>query len=248
MPTTIDCNCMVGPATVPASGSEFSVDLLKKGLDLAGLDRAMVYHSWAKEHDPKIGNQKLMKLVAEEPRLMPVWVLLPHDTGEMEAAEDLVQSMIRNGVHMARLFPKDHNFSLSEWGCGDLLSALEQRRIPLMVDLSQSDYDSMAAVLSAHPDLPLILSDVAYRSDRFIYPLLAAHPNLRIETSRYQTHRGIESICDRFGSSRLVFGSRSPDLPPGPMAMTIRYASIGRDDRERILGGNIQSLMEGIRR
>lgn len=216
-------------------------------MDLAGIDKTVVYHSWAREHDPRTGNRKLMELIREDHRLLPAWVILPHNTGEMEPPEELVQRMIDNGVTMARMFPKDHSFSLSEWGSGPLLAALEEHRMPVMIDLGQTSYDQIFDICAAHPDLPLILSDVAYRSNRYIYPLLEIHRNLRIETSRYQPHRGIEAVCARFGSSRLIFGSQSPELACGPMAMTIRYASITQDDKERILGGNLEDLMKEVR-
>jgi predicted TIM-barrel fold metal-dependent hydrolase len=164
----------------------------------------------------------------------------------MGAIEDVLGEMIEEKITMARVFPKEHNFSFTEWGCGSTLSAIERAGIPLMIDLDQTSYDQVSAVCSSHPDLKLILSDVAYRADRFIYPLLALHPNLYIETARYQTHRGIEAICKRFGPSRLVFGSRVPDLACGPMAMTIRYAGIDVEERDQILGGNLARLMEGI--
>jgi predicted TIM-barrel fold metal-dependent hydrolase len=239
---------MIGPTTKNALRSEYTIDDLKSELDLAEIDRAMVYHSVAKEYDPQTGNNRLMDLISGEDRLSPVWVLLPEATGEMGSIEDILGKMIEEKVAMARVFPKDHNFSFAEWGCGTTLGALERAGIPLMIDLGQTSYDQVSAVCSSHPELKLILSDVAYRSDRFIYPLLELHPNLFIETARYQTHRGIEAICKRFGSSRLVFGSRVPDLACGPMAMTIRYARIGNEDRDRILGGNLARLMEGIGR
>lgn len=247
MAQVIDCNCMVGPSTIPILGKEFSVEILEKEMDLARVDRAVVHHALAREHDPTVGNVATMELIRSHPRFLAAWVLLPHHTREMEPPKDLVERMVENRVVLARIFPSDHSFSLSEWSCGPLLSALEDRRMPLMVDLTQASYDQIVAACTAHPGLPLILSDVGYRTDRSIYPLLAAHANLRIETSRYQTHRGIESICRNFGASRLVFGSRSPELVCGPMAMTIRYAQISKAEKDKILGGNFQALMRGIR-
>lgn len=119
--------------------------------------------------------------------------------------------------------------------------------MPLMIDLEQTTFDQISSICTDHPDLPLILSDVAYRSDRYIYPLLESHSNLYIETARYQTHRGIESICDSFGPRRLIFSSRTPELTCGPMAMMVRYAKIAPKDKEMILGGNLAELIRRLR-
>jgi len=232
----------------PVLGKEFSVEILEREMDLADVDRAVVYHALAREHDPAVGNSATTKLVGSHFRLLAAWVLLPPHTREMEPPKELVERMAAGHVALARIFPTDHNFSLSEWSCGPLLSALESTRMPLMVDLTQTSCEQVATACTAHPDLPLILSDVGYRLGRSIYALLSAHPNLRIETSRYQAHRGIESICREFGASRLLFGSHSPELVCGPMAMTIRYARISKAEKDKILGGNFQALMRGIRR
>jgi len=244
----IDSNVMIGPSTIPPGGEAFTPDALKKQMDTAAIDRAVVYHSWSREHSPTLGNQRLMELIHQEPMLLPSWVMLPDDTGEMEPPEDLVSDMVHKGVFLARVFPKDHNFSLSRWSSSHLFSALQEHRMPTMIDLSQTNYDEIAAICQAFPDLPLILSDVAYRTDRYIYPLLRSFPHLYIETSRYQTHRGVEALCKRFGPERLIFGSHSPQFPPGPAAMTVRYALIDQESKNKILGGNLEGLMEGILR
>ena len=246
MPKTIDSNCMIGPTALNARGSEYTVEDLKSELDIADIDGAMVFHSLSKEHDPAMGNELILDLLSGEDRLEPVWVLLPESTGEFGPVDDVISSMMEGKVSMARVFPKDHNFSFSEWGCGNLISALERSGMPLMIDLNQTSFDQISAVCSTHPDLKLILSDVAYRADRFIYPLLSSHPNLYIETARDQTHRCSEAICSKFGPTRLIFGSRTPELACGPMAATVRFARIGRDEKDQILGGNIGRLMEGI--
>jgi hypothetical protein len=248
LPQVIDSNCRIGPSTIPPSRAIETTDQVKEELDLARVDKAVVYHAWARQHDPPTGNRELLEAIRGDPRFLPAWVLLPHHTEEAGIPEQLLQEMTEIDAALARIFPKDHNFSLSEWCCGPLLSALEERRMPTMVDLGQISYEEIHAVCSAHPGLPLLLSEVAYRADRLVYPLLKAHPNLRLETSRYQTHRGIESICRRFGSERLVFGSQTPDLACGPMAMTVRYARISEDEKAGIMGGNLQEMIGGIRR
>ncbi len=247
MAQLIDSNCMVGPTVNPVLGREFSAEILEKEMDLAEVQKAVVHHALAKEHHPAVGNAAAVEIARTHPRLLPAWVLLPHQTKEMEAPERVVERMVESGVVLAKMFPADHNFSLSEWSCGPVLSALEERRMPLMIDLTQTTCDQVAAICTAHPGLPVILADVGYRTGRFIYALLGACPNLRIETSRYQAHRGIESLCREFGAERLIFGSRSPDLACGPTAMAIRYARISKAEKDKILGGNFEALMRGIR-
>ncbi len=216
-------------------------------MDKAEINATVVYHAWAKEHDPRIGNKKLMEEISGRPRLLPTWVLLPPATRELKPPEEILQEMVAKKVVMGRLFPKDHRFPLVEWCCGELLSTMEAHRMPILVDLDQTDPEHINAVCQSHPELPIVLSNVNYRVNRFLFPLLSRNRNLHLETSFYQNHRGIETLCKRFGSSRLLFGSRSPEFAPGPMAMAIRYAQISGEEKSKILGGNLNRLIEGIR-
>jgi hypothetical protein len=79
----------------------------------------------------------LLNEIKDIKKLHPVWVVLPHHTGEMPPPEKLLSDMKRNDVKAVRVYPKlnYHSFSISEWCSGDLLSALEEKRIPLILDL-----------------------------------------------------------------------------------------------------------------
>jgi len=237
-----DCNARIGRPTVYREGQITTTDELLAEMDYAGIRRALVYHTLAAEWSPNDGNDMLRQELAGQNRLYPCFVALPPATGEMPDPDGFAR-MVREAHGAVRLFPQDHTFSLLDWCAGPLLEALAAHSVPVLVHIGQTSWGELSAVLSAHPDLPLILLGTYYRVDRCLYPLWERHDNLFVESTTYQTFRGIESVCARFGASRLVFGTNVPELETGGAMTPILYADIPQEDRAAIASGNLMRLL-----
>ena len=207
---------------------------------------ALIYHALSKEHHPAVGNRLLMDRIASCDRLHAVWVVMPSHTGEFPDEEQLVDEMAAQGVRAVRVFPHPdrHNFSLRPWAADRLLEALQRERIPLFVDEEEIGFDTVDELCREYPELPLVLTSVGYRSDRFLYPLWQKFPNLHIELSSYCGHGGIETLVERFGARRFLFGTRLPYFTPGSAIGMLGYAAISEADRRLIAGGNLRNLLQ----
>jgi len=244
-----DCNASFGFRKVMEPGSFYLREELAKKMRYYGIGRALVYHAMAREYDAASGNRKLMDEIKGIPEFVPLWVIMPHHTGEFPDPEKLKQLMKENEVRAATIFPavSEHNYSMEEWCCGELLSMLETCRVPLFISLDQTDWNEINRLCSAYPELRLVITNVNYRIDRLLYPLLERHPNLYVETSGYKNHRGIEEICSRFGAGRLLFGSGMPVYSGGAAVASILYSEIGEEEKKKIAGRNLEMLLEGVR-
>jgi len=243
-----DANCMLGRVISPAEGFPETVEELLEVMDRFEIAEALVYASHSKEYHPAYGNQLLLEELAGVDRLHAMWVLMPSHTGEFPDEEQLVQQMLSRGVKAARVFPgaEHHNFSMRRWCSGKLLGALASKRIPLFVDLEQIDSDALYELCEAYPAMPLVVTNVGYRSDRLLYPLCAKFDNLYIELSFYFGHRAVETVAQRFGAERLLFGTGLPyRTPPSAIGM-LSYAKIAEADRRRVAGDNLRRLLEGV--
>ena len=69
------------------------------------IEKALVLHSIAREHDPAVGNARLLEEIKGHDQLIPVWAVMPHHTGEMDAPDVLTEKMLSSGVKAAALFP-----------------------------------------------------------------------------------------------------------------------------------------------
>ena len=238
-----DCNCMVGRWGQPLPGQFHSAEDLERELERCGIARALAFHALAKELDPAMGNAALARDLSGRERLAPCWVVIPHHTGEMPPPEELCDRIAAQGVRAVRLFPQAHSYPLREWCCGELLAALERRRIPVLLDHDQTSWDEVAELCEAHPDLRLVLLRVNYRAHRSLYPLFARCPNLHVEIGLFVAHNSIEDCARRFGAERMLFGSALPHFTPGGPIANIMYSQISDQEKALIAGGNLRRLL-----
>jgi hypothetical protein len=249
-----DCNVWIGRGVGggPAGGRAPTAQSLLAEMDRLGVQEAAVYHIVARQHAPSTGNARLLTEIAGQPRLHPVSVVLPAHTGEAPPSDELVADLASNHIRLVRMFPAfeagSHRFALREWVVGDLLGALEDAAIPLLLDFglfrrSEPPWDDIVEVCSNHPALAVILVDVQGRNNRTLYPLLERFAGLVVQTAGFNVHRGIEDFVARFGANRLVFGSGFPTASMGAARFHLERADISEGDKAMIGSGNLHTLM-----
>ena len=177
-----DANVCYGPQKVGMPDVDYSLSALLHRMEEYRIEKALVLHSVAREHDAAFGNARLMNEIKGFGQLIPVWAVMPHHTGEMDAPDVLTEKMVSSGVKAAALFPSAgaHNFSLKRWSAGPLLDALAERRIPVLLGSEQvGGMEGLCEFALAYPKLTVIALNVNYRADRilFLFPQPASeHP------------------------------------------------------------------------
>ena len=241
-----DCHAGIGRWTVPPPAGPLEAPDLVAEMAHARIARALVHHGLARDYDAAAGNEALLREVTGLPDLIPCATLLPHHTGEFAHPRDLLPSLIGAGVRAVRLYPKSHRFSLEAWCAGSLLAGLEAHHLPLSIDFEETSWSEIHALCTDYPALPVVVTRVNYRQERYLYALWERHATLHVESSLLQQHRGIEQIVDRFGPERLLFGTGLPYYAAGaPILMVVR-ADIGDAARQAIASGNLRRLLEAV--
>ncbi|MBN2852140.1 MAG: amidohydrolase family protein [Clostridia bacterium] len=239
----IDCNCHFGKTVNYDPGAFYEKhDLLLK-MELFNIEKALVYHSQARDYSPLEGNKLLLEEINENSNLLPVFVVIPNHTGEfMDITE------IDKRVKAVRLFPSMNrqNFSLMDYSSKEIYDFCATSNLPVMIDIDETSWDMVDMILSNHYNLKLIISNTGYRADRYIYPLMKKHQNLYIETSRYSGHQAIENFIDHFGSEKILFGSGMPVYSGGGGAYYIEHLMISDRDRENIAYSNMSRLIDEV--
>jgi hypothetical protein len=244
--TFFDCNAAIGNWMVPPACGAYHVSTLLEEMDRVGIARALVWHALGKEYDPPVGNELLLKELQGYPRLVPCWTLLPHYTGEMPPPRLLIPAMRESGVRAVRLWPVLHRFSLEAWNCGELLEGLAQARIPVFLEMDQTNFDQVARLLAAYPSLPLVLTRVTYRFGRHLYALWERFDNLYVEISYFQGNDAIVDVTRRFGAGRLLFGTGLPHYAAGgPMAM-VMLTELAPQEKQAIASKNLEGLLAQV--
>jgi len=216
-----------------------------------GISDALVFHAVSMENSPQHGNELIMKEVAETPSLHPVWSLLPTISTEVGQVRSYLDEMLGHNVRIVRLFPLQFHFDLDDWCLGEILSMLSEHKIPVIIDFfdpitphaDRTDWGSVVSVCRRYPDLPIIVTEFRFRTNRRLYQAMDKCPNLNIELSGLWLFRAVEFICRKFGADRLLFGSRLPIRDPSCSLGMVNYAMISEDEKEMVAGRNLSRLM-----
>jgi predicted TIM-barrel fold metal-dependent hydrolase len=238
-----DCLASIGKSGPKDELTPWTKDVLLDEMIHCGINAALVEHNVAREYDPVFGNNKLMTKLKAEQRLLPIWVVMPHQTDEMPPGPELVEQMMANDVRAARMYPKSQNYALNDATCGVLLGALEGEGILLSIDFNQATPEQLTDMCLAHPDLPVLITGASWAQTRFLYPVLDQCPNTHIEFSTFQANYAIERLGDRYGFERLLFGTGALMKSPGAAKSFIDYADIPDVERAKVAGGNLARLL-----
>jgi predicted TIM-barrel fold metal-dependent hydrolase len=213
------------------------------------------------ERDWLSTNAELYDTCAARDGLVPCPVLVPPTARDYPPEAEQVDAAIAGGAGAAWLRPRTDNWPTVEWVCGPLLRELTARRLPAYLlerDLPRDPLGhaqrgeplvTIANLAGAHPELPLIVAGLDFRSMRTTLPLLRTFPNVHVTTGfNFAMDRGLEFLVGEIGPGQILFGSGFPISEPAMYVTQLMYADLPDDARSAIGSGNANRLLEGIRR
>lgn len=243
-----DASCMIGKRADRREGEPWSLDQLRTEMNVCGISEALVTHALSRDYDPVDGNQELSRLIAGVKGLHGCWAIVPPSTGEIAAPDTFLRDMLARQVVAAIAYPRAHNFSLSGWSLGPLLSALEDHRIPLLLPFGQSDWEEIERICRTHTSLPVIVIGLNYRQLRYLLPLWENSRNLFVDLSWFSIHDGLAYLAERGLLRQVLFGTNYPLYEPGAAVTMVTYANLQDEERRLVAGGTIRAIIGGIRK
>jgi len=185
-------------------------------------------------------------LAKTESDLYGMYTIIPSSTHEIPEPADLGEVMKKGKFAALRINPRQHKFIAKAGVIADYLDMAQARKIPVMLDTACGlILEEIWDMLEVFPKLTAILAyQNIWPADRFYRPFLDKFPNLRMELSSMITDQGIEDLVKNYGSGRLLFGSRFPEMYIGGVMMQLKHADISESDREKIAGGNFLALLK----
>ena len=241
-----DCEASFGLRGYKREHMPTTKEEMRSRFDRYGIDSALMRYEFANNGVTLEGNFELCDVIKNDERLLPMWYVLPHYTGEFPEPSELIKLMKENNVRAVSL--QSEGWTVGEWTCGELFNTLEKHKIPVLVPIARipNTYAGLYEILKNHKDLRVILTGVGYTAMRDIYPLLSTFPNLYISTATYKAYEGVEVTVEKFGAERLIFGSGMPELSGAASVALITYARISREDKEKIASGNLKKLLSEV--
>jgi predicted TIM-barrel fold metal-dependent hydrolase len=241
-----DANCAVGTWPTDRVVCE-TVGELSTEMERLGIERALVSHTLGQHYDPPEANRILMRELRGSDHLFPCWTLLPLSCGEMGSLDELLAGLAASDVRAVRFYPRLHSYSMDEWQCGELLSALSERRYVVLMDLDQIDWTDVDRICGTYPELSLVLTQTGYRQLRALLGVMDRHKNLYCDLSNFSTYLGVEEVLERYGGHRLLFGTGLPASDPGGPIARVLYTDAPEADVEAIAHSNLERLMARVR-
>lgn len=199
--------------------------------------------------DVQAANDELEAACQARTGLVPCPILVPNGGGDLPPEEDQIGRALTQGAGAVSLRPKQDYWDLADWCCGTLLAALEASRLPAYCLGDRFSFEEIAGLARRYPDLPVIVAGIQYRSHRILLPLLETFPNVHVSIgSNYTVHRGLETLVERLGADRFLFGTGFPAVEPMAAVSMLVYADISDDARQAVGAGNLDRLVQGVRR
>jgi hypothetical protein len=249
--TFFDCNAFIGGAQTGTWKPAWTGPEMLRAMDEAGISKSLVWHVGQQDWCIQEANTLLSDNVRGAERLWGCWTVLPPQTGETPAGDELFRRMKADGIRSLRIFPGDHNYVPGRTALGGVLDGLVERRIPLLISLLRSgmNYAAVDRLLLDFPGLVCVLCDVGvWGVDRYIRPLLERFPEVRAETSLLALHDGVlDSLVRKYGAGRFLFGTGFPDRLPASAMLPLLHADMGAEEKRWIASGNLTELMGGVR-
>jgi predicted TIM-barrel fold metal-dependent hydrolase len=158
------------------------------------------------------------------------------------------------GIKAAKMHPRIHRYPFTIDFCGALLKELERNEILLMLEgghfynpdilepNNQIILSELDVVLTAFPNLKVLLQGSRWESTRFTQPLMKKHKNLYLELSNHQGNCAMEVFTEWYGADRILFGTGALDKSPGAAKAFVDYCTLGDADKQMIAAGNISRL------
>ncbi|MHB8994785.1 MAG: amidohydrolase family protein [Armatimonadota bacterium] len=199
-------------------------------------------------------NRDLLAQVAgHQDRLVPWAAINPAFPGWQD---DLTEA-IDGGMKGVRLYPNYHGYALLDECCMELLSALEERGVPVAVYHKLVDERlhhwrcpvpptemTLAPLLERFPKLKLIACGVGLlglEAGRTVSG--PSKGNLYVETSRIEGIAGVAALAEKIGSDRVLFGSHAPYFYLEAALLKMVESGLEETAQQAIMQGNAARIM-----
>jgi uncharacterized protein len=239
-----------------------TADGLLKFMDARGIERACVSSAAAITYrNAQSGNEELAAAVgARCDRLIPFAVLNPSYAGWRD---DLEVCHAQFGMKGLRLYPKWHNYALTDPCCLELIDAATARGMPISIPLRVEDYRQrswlvdvkdltpaeLVPLVKAKPQARFLLLNGAGYVGTPLGSLKSGLPaNYWIEISRLSSllANEIGGLVTALGAERLLFGTGMPFNVPDPVLVKMEVVNLNAADKEQIRWKNVARLL-GLR-
>jgi predicted TIM-barrel fold metal-dependent hydrolase len=238
----------IGPRQVSHSRQQTSLAALLEEMNHCSISGALVASTMSLSYDAHFSNLRLSKSLEPYPHLFAIWNVIPSGTGEFPGLDELGSLIEEHGVRAVTIHPKSNAWDWQAIYCQELFDWLSDRQILTIIPNFNElgGWREVDIFLNKYPRLPLFLRSISWSAQRYLIPLIRHYKNLHICFDTFQINEGPEYFYEEGLTDQVLFASNAPTMSAGAHRTLIDYAQISRDAKEKMAGGNLIRLLQGI--
>jgi hypothetical protein len=255
----IDVNAYLGHFAFRHLRYNTAEELLKL-MDEKGIDKAVVSSASAITYrNTQPANEELAEQVRKfSDRFISFAVVNPAYAGW---EDDLRICHEELGMKGLRLYPKWHNYKLTDTCCVELVKASTERGMAISIPIRVEDYRQRSWLVDV-PDVPLdeivelvkvcpevkfiLVNGIGFVNSPLGRKGSGLPANYLIEISRLSAllRNEIGQLIEEVGAERLAFGTGIPFKYPDPALLKLEVLDAGEEEKEMIRWRNAAELLE----
>jgi predicted TIM-barrel fold metal-dependent hydrolase len=225
----------------PTHRLEMTPERLVGQMDTYRITASVAVSAAAVFYDQTLGNAAALEAAKSSNRIIPSAAIDP--TRFFGGAEQL-SALRQNGFRICRFSPAEQDWRLDSPAFLAVLKGLSGAKMPVMLDVSQPGDVAMTARAAAGYPSPVIISGCALDILSDCLAVMSEMPNVMIETHALRVPGALSLIAGTVGADRIVFGSGTPRISAASSIQYILSSDLADEDKRKVLGGNIQRILE----
>jgi len=205
--------------------------------------------------NPQEANYELIDdIKGYEDRLIPFAVINPAYPGWQNDLDNCIEKLGFRGV---KIHPGYHGYRISDDGIWPFLKLIAQKGLPVSYSARMEEGiehwalrglinptgAEIEELLNKLPDLRLLITDLIGFDE--IFKHLTPRRNLYVDISHVRRGDELETLCRRFDTDQLLFGTAFPFRYPDSPMIALDYAHLELGVREAILEYNALRFLSG---
>lgn len=216
-------------------------------MDKFQIAKACVSSLKAIQYDFKEGNLELKSQIEKFPnRFIPFCVVHPRDWDY--ATDELIKCIKEWGWKGLNLHPVDQSYPADCLSVKDIIETAGQLNIPVAIHSSMDDFAHPKRIGNLAGQFPKVtfimvhMGKMLYWTDALEEAI--KYDNIILDTTDAMFADGLVETCvKRIGAERIVCGTNLPISYPGPNLKRIQIANIKEQQKQLILGKNIERIL-----
>ena len=239
----IDVNCGMGRMDYRVEQIPYTTQSLIEDMKYYRIQAAAVYSNSSKEYSFVKGNTELFRDI-DNKRLFGIATVIPGLKYEVPNHIEYLDGLRNLGAKAFICFPKKLTHSIKPLYLENLASYMIDKKMPLLVDMPNTNWDDLQETVEAFPELNILICNVSWGDNRYLFPMMDKFPNLHFEISSNQENDILDICKMHFGIDRVLFGSNYPYKVVGAVKSMIEYSRLSENDKDKVACKNAASLLK----